>query len=254
MGRRSAQGLLADDARAVPGRVEPARHSRAMGQGCGDPGHRSSPASACRARRPAWRATPRPPAPAARPATRAGAVRGSLGRDVSAGRMEMATRLSPGYGSRDDPLRVGLMSDQTVATAPRYYALDCVRAAAMLLGVFYHAIMFIGGDGGRTTAPGLLDWIHSFRMPLFFLISGFFGQMMLGKYGLSGYLRRRWWRIGLPLFCAALHVRCDPLLHWVRRTAPTGPGSARRPTAVSSPGISVARRFRHERSRSATSL
>ena len=73
----------------------------------------------------------------------------------------------------------------------------------MLLGVFYHAIMFIGGDGGRTTAPGLLDWIHSFRMPLFFLISGFFGQMMLGKYGLSGYLRRRWWRIGLPLFCAS---------------------------------------------------
>ncbi|MGP0066436.1 MAG: acyltransferase family protein [Isosphaeraceae bacterium] len=89
----------------------------------------------------------------------------------------------------------------------RYHALDRVRAAAMLLGVVYHAIlfrMFVGGfslrsmgtpDGSRLSS----EWLHSFRMPLFFLISGFFGRMMLEKYGARNYLRRRWQRIAIPL-------------------------------------------------------
>ncbi len=88
----------------------------------------------------------------------------------------------------------------------RYHALDCVRATAMLLGVFYHAIQFGGMSAGQF-GPGsrggasirLQDWLHSFRMPLFFLIAGFFCAMMLGKYGVVGYLGRRWSRIGLPL-------------------------------------------------------
>jgi hypothetical protein len=98
----------------------------------------------------------------------------------------------------------------------RYDALDAVRATAMLLGVFYHSMLFGGmfgggppGGFGPPGAPGgqegfngsmmMQEWLHSFRMPLFFLISGFFCQMMLGKYGLWSYLVRRWWRIGMPL-------------------------------------------------------
>lgn len=90
----------------------------------------------------------------------------------------------------------------------RYHALDCVRASAMLLGVFYHSLqfrMFMGGGMGMGP-PGfggpsrwVEDFLHSFRMPLFFLISGFFGRMILEKYGTAGYLRRRWQRIGVPL-------------------------------------------------------
>ena len=39
-------------------------------------------------------------------------------------------------------------------------------------------------------------------MPLFFLISGFFANMVLRKYGVWLYLRRRIWRIGMPLLVA----------------------------------------------------
>ena len=60
--------------------------------------------------------------------------------------------------------------------ATRFFALDCVRATAMMLGVLYHAILFGGGmmmmgpGGSATFSNRLMDWIHSFRMPLFFLI------------------------------------------------------------------------------------
>ncbi|WP_165232436.1 acyltransferase family protein [Aquisphaera insulae] len=93
-------------------------------------------------------------------------------------------------------------------SSPRYNALDCVRGSAMLLGVYYHAILFAGMVGGGRGGPGgppgggsmvFQEWLHSFRMPLFFLVSGFFCRMMYQKYGLRRYLERRWWRIGVPL-------------------------------------------------------
>lgn len=85
----------------------------------------------------------------------------------------------------------------------RYYGLDAVRATAMLLGVFYHLpIAFMGGGmfGGPPSPKTSIDnWLHSFRMPLFFLISGFFACMMFNKYGFRRYFARRWWRIGSAL-------------------------------------------------------
>ena len=89
----------------------------------------------------------------------------------------------------------------------RYHAFDRVRALAMLLGVVYHALLFpmiMGGWGpdatGPASAPRLLgNWMHSFRMPLFFLIAGFFGRMMLVKYGTAEFLRKRWG--GSPCRC-----------------------------------------------------
>ena len=101
------------------------------------------------------------------------------------------------------------MSDKVPGSEQRYYALDCVRATAMLLGVVYHAInagMMTGGAWGqgvsrlgRLSSIAVMEWLHSFRMPLFFAISGFFCHMMLGKYGTGCYLARRWWRIGAPM-------------------------------------------------------
>jgi glucans biosynthesis protein C len=91
----------------------------------------------------------------------------------------------------------------------RYHALDRVRATAMLLGVVYHTLLFrmfverspppMGGFGAGGGARYLQEWLHSFRMPLFFIISGFFGRMMLEKHGASRYFARRWYRIGIPL-------------------------------------------------------
>ena len=113
------------------------------------------------------------------------------------------------------------------ASMERYHALDCTRAAAMLLGVFYHAIQFggmaAGSFGPRSGRSSMLflEWLHSFRMPLFFLISGFFSAMMLEKYGIWHYLIRRWKRIGLPFVLAMFTV--VPLFLSTRSMGP-GPG------------------------------
>src|SRR5262249_56448834 len=79
-----------------------------------------------------------------------------------------------------------------------------VRAAAMLLGVVLHAILYGGGTTGMFGgSPGadirLAHWIHSFRMPLFFMMAGFFSHLMLVKHGRATYLARRWWRLGGPV-------------------------------------------------------
>lgn len=86
----------------------------------------------------------------------------------------------------------------------RYFAFDSVRAVAMLFGVVYHALLFGGGmmggfGGGASGGRLLMDWVHSFRMALFFLISGFFSHMMFLKYGVWSYLAKRWWRLGAAM-------------------------------------------------------
>ncbi|QEH38458.1 Glucans biosynthesis protein C [Aquisphaera giovannonii] len=86
-------------------------------------------------------------------------------------------------------------SERAGGSGARYHSLDGLRAAAMLAGVFYHAVPGFGPGAASSFA----EWLHSFRMPLFMLISGFFGLMILEKYGLRRYLTKRWWRIGLPM-------------------------------------------------------
>jgi fucose 4-O-acetylase-like acetyltransferase len=135
---------------------------------------------------------------------------------------------------------------------PRYYALDSVRATAMLLGIVYHSLLFgmMGGPGPGTSGLGdpsrwLQDWLHSFRMPLFFLISGFFGRMMFEKYSRGEYFRRRWSRIGIPLALGL--VTFVPLYVLTRdATTPGFPGVPPRPpvardhaSAVASPEENV---------------
>lgn len=125
--------------------------------------------------------------------------------------------------------RTAPLSERTQVPSERFYGLDGVRSTAMLLGVFYHLpiAMMAGGPGmgfDRSGSPKqeIDDWLHSFRMPLFFLISGFFANMILGKYGWRLYLTRRWWRIGAPLVLAfvafvVLRVATDAL-------SPASPG------------------------------
>lgn len=101
----------------------------------------------------------------------------------------------------------------------RYDALDGVRATAMLLGVVFHAIQLGGMAGGPPGFGGPVsgamifnDWLHSFRMPLFFVIAGFFSRLMREKYPLGTYLRRRWIRLGVPMLLGIFTV--VPLYQW----------------------------------------
>ena len=58
----------------------------------------------------------------------------------------------------------------------------------------------------------LFFFIHTFRMPVFFIMAGFFAALMVQKYGENGFLSNRLKRIGIPLFIA--WVLLMPLERW----------------------------------------
>ena len=98
----------------------------------------------------------------------------------------------------------------------RRHDLDALRAFAMLLGIVLHgALAFIPGawavtdasvEGDGTPFAWLTMAIHGFRMPVFFLMSGFFTAMLLRHRGLGSLVRHRAQRILLPLGIAMLTV------------------------------------------------
>jgi peptidoglycan/LPS O-acetylase OafA/YrhL len=88
----------------------------------------------------------------------------------------------------------------------RRHDLDALRAFAMLLGIVLHAALSFMDipwpvqDRARAPEFGfVVSAIHGFRMPLFFLLSGFFTAMLWRKRGLGGLLKQRAMRIALPL-------------------------------------------------------
>lgn len=96
--------------------------------------------------------------------------------------------------------------ERAQAVPARRHDLDALRAVAMLLGIALHASMsFIPGAWivtDRNTSPGFalfLAAIHGFRMPLFFVISGYFTMMLYRKRGLQALVQHRFLRIFLPL-------------------------------------------------------
>ena len=101
----------------------------------------------------------------------------------------------------------------------RLYALDNLRAVMMWLGVVLHvAVIYM-------VAPSPLPWhdnqsseladllvalIHSFRMPVFFILAGFFVTMLVQRRGVRGMLKNRLMRLGLPfvLLWPVIYVAC----------------------------------------------
>lgn len=102
------------------------------------------------------------------------------------------------------------------ATIPgRLHALDALRAAMMLLGVWLHGSSayvtlpvhdFWPYQDRATTALLNPPWlvIHAFRIPLFFVVAGFFARLLWERSGPGGFIRHRARRILLPLGLAWL--------------------------------------------------
>ena len=107
-------------------------------------------------------------------------------------------------------------AEQTTAGMARRHDLDALRAFAMLLGIVLHgALAFIPGawavtdasvEGDGTPFALLTAAIHGFRMPVFFLMSGFFTAMLLRQRGMGALVRHRAQRILLPLVIAMFAV------------------------------------------------
>jgi peptidoglycan/LPS O-acetylase OafA/YrhL len=84
--------------------------------------------------------------------------------------------------------------------------LDALRSFAMALGIAVHASLafFQAPWPVHDTRPsGLLPLlflaIHGFRMPLFFLLSGYFTMLVYRRRGLRSLLEQRFARIAVPL-------------------------------------------------------
>ena len=91
------------------------------------------------------------------------------------------------------------------APTNRRHDLDALRAVAMLLGIVLHAsLAFFDApwpvqDTQKNAGLGIVfGLLHGFRMPVFFVISGFFTAMLWRKRGLTSLLRHRVRRIFLP--------------------------------------------------------
>lgn len=89
----------------------------------------------------------------------------------------------------------------------RLHALDNLRAVMMWLGIVLHVAAIY------MVTPSPLPWrdthtsrwadllvvlIHSFRMPVFFILAGFFVALLVQGRGLRGMLKNRLMRLGLP--------------------------------------------------------
>jgi glucans biosynthesis protein C len=100
-------------------------------------------------------------------------------------------------------------ADRRVAV-PRHHSLDSLRAAMMLLGIVIHATLpYVPGepeadtpfcDQAAASAMYLLviHFIHSFRMPVFFVMAGFFAALLRERRGPDGLLVDRFRRIVIP--------------------------------------------------------
>lgn len=99
----------------------------------------------------------------------------------------------------------------------RYYGLDALRGGMMMLGIVLHACMlYLAEPPARYVFPTdhntayvfdvTLAFIHSFRMPTFFILAGFFTSLLIEKRGLRGTYTNRAKRILAPLAAGVVTI------------------------------------------------
>lgn len=93
--------------------------------------------------------------------------------------------------------------------AQREYFLDSIRAWLMLLGIPFHISLIYSSHTWHVNSAEpswwltlFNDFIHAFRMQVFFVISGYFSYMLFLRYPL-----KKWWtvrveRVGIPMLTA----------------------------------------------------
>ncbi|ROP49423.1 glucan biosynthesis protein C [Enterobacter sp. BIGb0383] len=93
--------------------------------------------------------------------------------------------------------------------AQREYFLDSIRAWLMLLGIPFHISLIYSSHVWHVNSAEpswwltlFNDFIHSFRMQVFFVISGYFSYMLFLRYPM-----KKWWtvrveRVGIPMLTA----------------------------------------------------
>lgn len=100
----------------------------------------------------------------------------------------------------------------------RYFGLDALRGGMMMLGIVLHtAEMYLAAptpqivpfptDRNNSLLFDLLfHFIHAFRMPVFFVLAGFFSALLVEKRGLWGTYKNRAARVLAPLAVALVTI------------------------------------------------
>ena len=93
-------------------------------------------------------------------------------------------------------------------THSRLHYMDNLRALLMILGVFFHVALAYSPlvhsvwlTADKVNSPWvdyLLNFLHMFRMPLFFTVAGFFAALLVQRRGLGGMLKNRVVRVLVP--------------------------------------------------------
>ena len=92
----------------------------------------------------------------------------------------------------------------------RYFGLDALRGGMMMLGIVLHgAWLYLAAPAPTMPMPSdrnnayvfdvIFAFIHSFRMPTFFVVAGFFASLLVEKRGVRGTFKDRARRILAPL-------------------------------------------------------
>ncbi|MFT4016666.1 MAG: acyltransferase family protein [Agriterribacter sp.] len=98
----------------------------------------------------------------------------------------------------------------------RIHGLDALRAVAMLLGILLHATIAYrvenafywvhDNEYNNISFDFVYFFIHSFRMPLFFLIAGFFCRFLYNRKSEKEFIKNRWTRVGLPFIAGVILI------------------------------------------------
>ena len=114
---------------------------------------------------------------------------------------------------------------QTSRPSQRFYDLDALRAVAMFLGIVLHTSVFLIPEAlplwpihdaaatGDPTYGLVIETIHGFRMPVFFLLSGFFSALLWQRRGLCALGMQRLRRVFVPFAVACFTIL--PLSIWL---------------------------------------
>lgn len=93
--------------------------------------------------------------------------------------------------------------------AQREYFLDSIRAWLMLLGIPFHISLIYSSHTWHVNSADsswwltvFNDFIHAFRMQVFFVISGYFSYMLFLRYPLKRWWKARVERVGIPMLTA----------------------------------------------------
>jgi len=115
----------------------------------------------------------------------------------------------------------------TAGGGARFGGLDALRGLAVIGGVLLHAcvaympsrmpnLLWPVHDAETTPVCHVVFWwLHCFRLPLFFFISGFFAEMMCEVRGANAFLKHRIQRIAIPYHVFLVTLMPFTLAIWI---------------------------------------